>query len=412
MGQGYADLSAIEITILDEADHMADLGFLPGVRRIMDKTPQSGQRMLFSATLDKAIDVLVKRFLTNAVTHEADSAQSPVSTMHHHVLHLSREQRVPVLVDLTSAPGRTVVFTRTKHGAKALARQLNKSGVPTVDLHGNLSQNARTRNMEAFHSGDRHDAGRDRHRRARHPRRRRGARDPRRPADRAQGLPAPLGPYGSRGQRGHRHHADDRRAAARRARPDPAGRHQADHHQGQRPRPRDARAARPRRAQPARRPRRRGPGLDRRWRPRSLDRRQRPAQAGPQHRPDQRPVASGQPDVVHQRDARLRRPAPRVAASAVAPAAARAAARVAARARAVAATVVVAPVAAASPPAPRPAVARTARRRSAAVADAATSPSRLAPAPHAGSGASAFHAGMSEAPCWWFTLQPPRRSDD
>jgi superfamily II DNA/RNA helicase len=153
MGQGYADLSAVETTILDEADHMADLGFLPGVRRIMDKTPQSGQRLLFSATLDKAIDVLVKRFLSNPVTHEADSAQSPVATMHHHVLHLSREQRVPVLVDLTSAPGRTVVFTRTKYGAKALARQLNKSGVPSVELHGNLSQNARTRNMEAFHSG-------------------------------------------------------------------------------------------------------------------------------------------------------------------------------------------------------------------------------------------------------------------
>lgn len=153
MGQGHADLSAIEITVLDEADHMADLGFLPGVRRIMDKTPQSGQRLLFSATLDKAIDVLVKRFLSNPVTHEADSAQSPVATMHHHVLHLSREQRVPVLVDLTSAPGRTVVFTRTKYGAKALARQLNKSGVPSVELHGNLSQNARTRNMEAFHSG-------------------------------------------------------------------------------------------------------------------------------------------------------------------------------------------------------------------------------------------------------------------
>ncbi|SEC12055.1 Superfamily II DNA and RNA helicase [Nocardioides exalbidus] len=153
MGQGFADLSSVEITILDEADHMADLGFLPGVRRIMDKTPQSGQRMLFSATLDKAIDVLVKRFLTNAVTHEADSAQSPVATMHHHVLHLTREQRVPVLVNLTSAPGRTVVFTRTKYGAKALARQLNKSGVPSVELHGNLSQNARTRNMEAFHSG-------------------------------------------------------------------------------------------------------------------------------------------------------------------------------------------------------------------------------------------------------------------
>ncbi|WP_125037188.1 DEAD/DEAH box helicase [Nocardioides sp. LS1] len=151
--QGHCDLGAIEITILDEADHMADLGFLPAVRRIMDKTPADGQRLLFSATLDNAINVLVKRFLSQPVTHEADSAQSPISTMDHHVLHLSRENRVPVLVDLTSAPGRTVVFTRTKHGAKALTRQLNKSGVPTVELHGNLSQNARTRNMEAFHSG-------------------------------------------------------------------------------------------------------------------------------------------------------------------------------------------------------------------------------------------------------------------
>ena len=81
MGQGYADLSAVEVTILDEADHMADLGFLPGVRRIMDKTPRQGQRMLFSATLDKAIDVLVKRYLDKPMTHEADSAQSPVATM-------------------------------------------------------------------------------------------------------------------------------------------------------------------------------------------------------------------------------------------------------------------------------------------------------------------------------------------
>jgi len=97
--------------------------------------------------------VLVKRFLANPVTHEADSAMSPVSAMEHHVLHLQHEQRVPVLVDLASAPGRTVVFTRTKHGAKALARQLNARGVPTVELHGNLAQNARTRNMDAFHSG-------------------------------------------------------------------------------------------------------------------------------------------------------------------------------------------------------------------------------------------------------------------
>jgi superfamily II DNA/RNA helicase len=151
--QGHCTLADVEITILDEADHMADLGFLPAVRRLLDKTPANGQRMLFSATLDNAIDVLVKKFLHNAVTHQADSAQSPISTMSHHVLHVQREHRVSILVDLTSAPGRTVVFTRTKHGAKALARQLNKNGVPAVDLHGNLSQNARTRNMEAFHSG-------------------------------------------------------------------------------------------------------------------------------------------------------------------------------------------------------------------------------------------------------------------
>ena len=97
--------------------------------------------------------MLVKRFLVDPVTHEADSAQSPISKMDHHVLHVQRDQRVPVLVDLASAPGRTMVFTRTKHGAKALARQLNARGVPTVELHGNLAQNARTRNMEAFHSG-------------------------------------------------------------------------------------------------------------------------------------------------------------------------------------------------------------------------------------------------------------------
>ena len=110
--------------------------------------------MLFSATLDRAIDVLVKRYLDKPAVHQADSAQSPVAKMDHHVLHLNREHRIPVLVDLASAPGRTMVFTRTKHGAKALARQLNRSGVPTVDLHGNLSQGARTRNMASFHSGE------------------------------------------------------------------------------------------------------------------------------------------------------------------------------------------------------------------------------------------------------------------
>ncbi|HET7477639.1 MAG TPA: DEAD/DEAH box helicase [Dermatophilaceae bacterium] len=153
LGQGHLSLDAIQVTVLDEADHMADLGFLPGVRRILDRTPRDAQRLLFSATLDAGVDVLVKRYLHNPVTHHADSEQSPVGTMTHHVFHVQEEQRLPILVDLTSAPGRTVVFTRTKHGAKKLAKQLNAAGVPAIELHGNLSQNVRTRHMEAFHSG-------------------------------------------------------------------------------------------------------------------------------------------------------------------------------------------------------------------------------------------------------------------
>jgi superfamily II DNA/RNA helicase len=153
IGQGHCSLDDVQVTVLDEADHMADLGFLPSVRRILNLTPKRSQRLLFSATLDKAIDTLVKQFLHDPKTHQADSVQSPISTMSHHVLHVDRDSRLPILVDLASAPGRIIVFTRTKHGAKALARQLNKSGVPTVELHGNLGQGARTRNLEAFHSG-------------------------------------------------------------------------------------------------------------------------------------------------------------------------------------------------------------------------------------------------------------------
>ncbi|MFK5633923.1 MULTISPECIES: DEAD/DEAH box helicase [unclassified Ornithinimicrobium] len=153
IGQGHADLSRIEVSVLDEADHMADLGFLPAVKRLLDRTPREGQRMLFSATLDAGVDVLAKRYLTRPVTHHADSEQSPVSTMSHHVLHIDGADRLPVLTDLASAPGRTMMFTRTKHGAKKLAKQLNGAGVPAVELHGNLSQNARVRNLDAFMSG-------------------------------------------------------------------------------------------------------------------------------------------------------------------------------------------------------------------------------------------------------------------
>ncbi|GIG60224.1 hypothetical protein Lfu02_45960 [Longispora fulva] len=150
---GNVHLDAVEITILDEADHMAELGFLPVVRRLMDATPRVGQRLLFSATLDGGIDVLVKRFLSNPITHSVDSAQSPVVDMTHHVLHIRKEERLPILADLTAAPGRTMVFTRTKRGAKTLTRQLNAAGVPAVELHGNLGQNARTRSLAAFSDG-------------------------------------------------------------------------------------------------------------------------------------------------------------------------------------------------------------------------------------------------------------------
>jgi len=153
IANGHAKLDRVEITVLDEADHMADLGFLPVVRRLLDQTPRDGQRMLFSATLDGGVEVLVKRFLKSPVTHSVDSAESPVSTMAHHVLHIRHDDRLPVLVDLTAAPGRTVVFTRTKQRAKRLTRDLIAAGVPAVELHGNLAQNARTRNLLAFSDG-------------------------------------------------------------------------------------------------------------------------------------------------------------------------------------------------------------------------------------------------------------------
>ncbi|MFZ9041823.1 MAG: DEAD/DEAH box helicase [Ilumatobacteraceae bacterium] len=153
IGQGHCKLDRVEISVLDEADHMADLGFLPGVKRLLDAVPSTTQHLLFSATLDNGIAVLVKRYLHDPVTHSVDSEQSPVATMTHHVLHLTDSDRLPVIIDLASAPGRTILFTRTKHRAKQLAKVLNANGVAAVEMHGNLSQNARTRNLAAFSDG-------------------------------------------------------------------------------------------------------------------------------------------------------------------------------------------------------------------------------------------------------------------
>jgi len=155
MKQGFVSLDAVEITVLDEADHMADLGFLPVVTKIMDKTPQSGQRLLFSATLDNGVDKLVKRFLHNEVLHSVDEATSHVSAMTHHVFEVpSVSEKTELVRKLASGTGRRILFMRTKHHAKKLARQLTDAGIPAVDLHGNLSQPARDRNLAAFASGE------------------------------------------------------------------------------------------------------------------------------------------------------------------------------------------------------------------------------------------------------------------
>jgi len=154
IGQRHCRLDNVEVTVLDEADHMADLGFLPAVKRLLDQTPRDGQRMLFSATLDNGVDVLVKRYLHQPVTHSVDSAESPVPDMKHHLLLVSQADKAAVVRRIASGYGRSLLFTRTKHGAKKLAQQLTKSGIHSVELHGNLSQNARERNLALFASGE------------------------------------------------------------------------------------------------------------------------------------------------------------------------------------------------------------------------------------------------------------------
>jgi superfamily II DNA/RNA helicase len=153
IGQGHCHLGDVEVSVLDEADHMADLGFLPVVRRLMETTPPQSQRMLFSATLDKAVDVLVRRFLSDPAVHSVDPVTSAPSAMVHHLLTVAPAERAGVVATLTGGSNRSLVFTRTKHGARKLTRQLTAAGVSVVELHGNLGQGARERNLASFTSG-------------------------------------------------------------------------------------------------------------------------------------------------------------------------------------------------------------------------------------------------------------------
>jgi superfamily II DNA/RNA helicase len=153
--QRILTLEAVEVTVLDEADHMADLGFLPVVKKLMDMTPSQGQRLLFSATLDNGVDKIVQRYLSNPLTHSVDDPQAAVTTMEHHVLVVNDQTvKKQLIVELASGAGRRVLFMRTKHHARKLAKTLTDAGIPAVDLHGNLSQNARDRNLAEFSSGD------------------------------------------------------------------------------------------------------------------------------------------------------------------------------------------------------------------------------------------------------------------
>ncbi|OBH25141.1 DEAD/DEAH box helicase [Mycobacterium sp. E342] len=154
MKQGLVKLSAVQVTVIDEADHLADLGFLPTVTRILAATPAGGQRMLFSATLDAAVDTLVKRFLTTPVTRSIAEPTSLTPAMTHHLFCVDGPQAKKELVQrLAAGDSRRILFMRTKHQARKLARQLTQSGIASVELHGNLSQNVRDRNLAAFATG-------------------------------------------------------------------------------------------------------------------------------------------------------------------------------------------------------------------------------------------------------------------
>ena len=145
-------LSGIQVSVLDEADHMADLGFLPAVTQIIDQTPADGQRMLFSATLDRNVGQLVTRYTTDAALHAVTSSTDS-GPAEHRVLVLSAQDKVAVAAEIASRPGRTLFFVRTKHGADRLVKQLTRAGVEAAAIHGDRNQNQRQRALDAFAAG-------------------------------------------------------------------------------------------------------------------------------------------------------------------------------------------------------------------------------------------------------------------
>ncbi|WP_157247567.1 DEAD/DEAH box helicase [Nonomuraea typhae] len=151
--QGECSLSEVEVSVLDEADHMCDLGFFPVVTDLLAQTPADGQRLLFSATLDGDVDKLVQKFLKDPITHSVAPATSPVDTMEHHVMQVTRDEKFDVAAEIANREGRTIIFVRTQHGVDRLCKQLARVGVRAGGLHGGKRQNQRTRILSEFREG-------------------------------------------------------------------------------------------------------------------------------------------------------------------------------------------------------------------------------------------------------------------
>ncbi|HEY1575052.1 MAG TPA: DEAD/DEAH box helicase [Pseudonocardiaceae bacterium] len=151
--QGTCYLDDIAITALDEADQMADMGFLPQVRDILDLIDQHGQRLLFSATLDRDVDSLVRQYLHDPVTHSVAPAVASIATMEHHLLVVSAQDKPGVVAEMAARDGRTIMFVRTKHHVDRLAERLRSVGVRAGALHGGKAQSARTRILGDFRDG-------------------------------------------------------------------------------------------------------------------------------------------------------------------------------------------------------------------------------------------------------------------
>ncbi|MGW6418060.1 DEAD/DEAH box helicase [Streptomyces sp. NPDC055055] len=153
INRGACSLENVQIAVLDEADQMADLGFLPEVTELLDQVPVGGQRLLFSATLENEIDSLVKRYLVDPITHEVDPSAGAVTTMTHHVLVVKPKDKAPVTAAIAARKGRTIIFVRTQLGADRIAEQLRDAGVKADALHGGMTQGARTRTLADFKDG-------------------------------------------------------------------------------------------------------------------------------------------------------------------------------------------------------------------------------------------------------------------